>query len=276
MKLIRISDGYSERCLELPVRKFVPQEGDKLERTWDHKGEKKSVRIPPYALEDFQAGKMAYANHIRNSVGDTFKNVLGRPDGLLYKTYSQAAQLSTEAEKSSDTGELLRETFKLWMSVRLSTRSVSIVGDETLGMARDILDETHPDHGKVPLPPVLGAQLDLILIHHIQTKLRRELLDRLQKMILKNKPSTWLVTYLVIFILLHNAALIINHDASYARKHGMKVRSGSSFLTSVKRVLLHVYVVCACVLACVPVVAEQHDSVSFSSPCSSSSRRASH
>ena len=49
------------------------------------------------------------------------------------------------------------------------------------------------------------------------------MLDRLQKMILKNKPGTWLVTYLVTFILLHNAALIIDHDASYASKHGMKV-----------------------------------------------------
>jgi hypothetical protein len=73
------------------------------------------------------------------------------------------------------------------------------------------------------MPPVLGAQLDLILIQHIQTRLRRELLDKLQKTILKNKHSTWFVTYLVTFILLHNSALITAHDANYARKHGMKV-----------------------------------------------------
>lgn len=91
-------------------------------------------------------------------------------------------------------------------------------------MKQNILDETNPNHGKIPLPPVLGAQMDLILIHHIQTKLRRELLDKLQKMMSKNKQSTWLVTYLVIFILLHNTALITAHDAGYAKKHGMKRR----------------------------------------------------
>lgn len=178
--------------------------------------------IPPYALEELEDGKLAYAKHIRDSVNDTFESVLGTPQGLLVKTYSEASKL-WKVSSSIEASELLGWTFRLWMSIRLSTRSVSIVGQETLGMKPNILDETHPNHGKIPLPPVLGAQLDLILIHHIQTKLRRELLDKLQKLILKNKQSNWLLTYLVTFVLLHNAAMIIAHDASYARKHGMKV-----------------------------------------------------
>jgi hypothetical protein len=225
IKHIRVADGYSGRHIELRVRRFVPQEGDKLERTWDHMGVKKSVCIPPYALENLKECKDAYDQHIRDSVSDTFRTVLGRPEGLLYKTYSQAAKLWQDPSASSEVTELLKGIFTLWMSIRLSTRSVSIIGEETLGMKPDILDETHPEHGKIPLPPVLGAQLDLILIHHIQSKLRRELLDKLQKLILKNKAETWFVAYLVTFILLHNAALITAHDASYARKHGMKVRS---------------------------------------------------
>lgn len=105
----------------------------------------------------------------------------------------------------------------------MTTKSTIIVGTETLGMPRNIMDETSPNHGTIPLPPVMGAQLDLILIHQIQMGLRRELLDRLQKMIQTNKQRTWLSSYLVTFILLHNIALITDHDASYARKHGMKV-----------------------------------------------------
>jgi hypothetical protein len=119
--------------------------------------------------------------------------------------------------------ELLNWTLRLWIAVRLSTTSAFIAGKEKLGMSTDILDQTSPNPGKIPLPPVLGAQMDLILIQHIQTKLRHELLDNLQKVMLKNKPSSWLVTYLVTFILLHNVALITKHDAGYARKHGMKV-----------------------------------------------------
>lgn len=227
MKTIHISDGYSAKCIELRVREFVPQDGDKLERSWYHNGTQKSVQIPPFALVDMEDAKKAYTKHIRDSMSDIFRTVLGRSDGLLYKTYLQAWQICRDPSTPIEALELLNWTLRLWVSIRLSTTSGFIVGNETLGMNGDILDDTSPNPGKIPMPPVLGAQMDLVLIHHIQTKLRRELLDRLQKMVLKNKQSSWLVTYLVTFILLHNTALITAHDASYARKHGMKVSSDS-------------------------------------------------
>jgi hypothetical protein len=223
IKIIRLSEGYSRQFIELRVRRFVPQDGDKLERTWDHNGSKRSVSIPPFALVDLEEGRKAYTKYIRDSMVDTFPRILGPKDGLLYKTYLEAWRLCRDPSTSLEALQLLNWTFRLWMSIRLSTTSIFIVGDETLGMPSDILDETSPNHGKIPVPPVLGAQTDLILIHHVQTKLRRELLDKLQKMTLKNKQDTWLLTYLVTFMLLHNAAMIMAHDARYARKHGMKV-----------------------------------------------------
>ncbi|KNA94500.1 hypothetical protein FOXG_00523 [Fusarium oxysporum f. sp. lycopersici 4287] len=168
--------------------------------------------------------KKEYLDHIENSMQDAFTKLLGPPEGLLFRTYLRAWKIFKDPSTMPECVELIHHTLLLWMSIRLTTRSSFIVGEETLGMKQNILDETNPNHGKIPLPPVLGAQMDLILIHHIQTKLRRELLDKLQKMMSKNKQSTWLVTYLVIFILLHNTALITAHDAGYAKKHGMKRR----------------------------------------------------
>jgi hypothetical protein len=223
--VIRLSEGYSKRGLELRVRQFVPQEGDKLERTWDYNGSKRSVSIPPFALVDLEEGRQAYSKYIGDSMADTFPRLLGPQNGLLYKTYLQAWRLCRDRSSTSiEALELLRCTFRLWMSIRLSSSSIFIIGDEKLGMPNDILDETNPNHGKIPIPPVLGAQTDVILIHHVQTKLRRELLDRLQKFVLKSRQDTWLLVYLVTFILLHNAAMIMAHDANYARKHGMKRR----------------------------------------------------
>ncbi|KAF7546368.1 hypothetical protein G7Z17_g8486 [Cylindrodendrum hubeiense] len=224
LKTIYISDGLSNKCVEVQVRRFIPQAGDKLERTWDFKGMKRSVSIPPYALVKLDDVKRAYSEHIQESMREAFGSLLGRPESLLYQTYDRAWRIFRDPSTPMECLDLLGRTLMLWMSIRLSTRSSFIVGNETLGMPRDILDETSPNHGMIPLPPVLGAQLDLVLIHHIQTRLRRELLDRLQKMIQKNKQSTWLVTYLVTFILLHNTALITGHDAGYAKKHGMKRR----------------------------------------------------
>ncbi|KAH6610519.1 hypothetical protein Trco_000539 [Trichoderma cornu-damae] len=224
VKVIYISVYFSNRYLPLKVRKFVPQEGDKLERTWDYQGTKKSVEIPPYALIDLEAGKSAYTKYIRDSMTDVFRNILGNSDSLLYRTYLQAWHMWRDPATPTESFDLLNWTLRLWIAVRLSTTSAFIAGRETLGMSTDILDQTSPDPGKIPLPPVLGAQMDMILIQHIQTKLRHELLDNLQKVMLRNKPSSWLVTYLVTFILLHNVALITKHDAAYARKHGMKRR----------------------------------------------------
>ncbi|KAK1250806.1 hypothetical protein MKX07_005361 [Trichoderma sp. CBMAI-0711] len=224
VKVIYISVGFSNRYMPLQVRRFVPRDGDKLERTWDYRGAKKSVIIPPYALIDLEAGKSAYTRYIRDSMTDIFRNMLGDSENLLYKTYLQAWHMWKDPATPPETFDLLNWTLRLWIAVRLSTTSAFIAGKEKLGMATDILDETSPNPGKIPLPPVLGAQMDMILIQHIQTKLRHELLDNLQKVMLKNKPSSWLVTYLVAFILLHNVALITKHDASYARKHGMNRR----------------------------------------------------
>ncbi|KAG5938453.1 hypothetical protein E4U59_003767 [Claviceps monticola] len=224
MKVIHISTTYSKKTIELQVRQFVPLEGDKLERTWVHQGTKKSVTVPPYALMDLDAGKKAYLKHIYASMGDTLQLVADRSRGLVRMTYIQAFRVYRDPAIPEDWKQLLDWTFRLWMSVRLSTTSDFIVGEEKLGMADDILDETHPNPGRIPVPPVLGAQLDLVMIHQIQARLRHEVLDKLQKMILKNKPNTWFVTYLVLFLLLHNAALITAHDASYARKHGILSR----------------------------------------------------
>lgn len=223
IRTVYISVRYSKERLPLKVRRFVPQEGDKLERTWAYRGTKKSALIPPYALVDVEAGTSAYTTYIRESMKDIFQTMLGKEDDLLYKTYLLAYHMWQKEERTSEAFGLLNWTLRLWVAIRLSTTSAFIVGKETLDMPANILDESNPDHGKIPLPPVMGAQMDMILIHHIQNKLRHELLDNLQKVMLRNKPTSWLVTYLVSFILLHNIALITKHDASYANKHGMNV-----------------------------------------------------
>jgi len=231
-RVIQVSEGYSDRVLELRVRRFVPQDGDKLERSWAYNGEKRTAKIPPFALIDLGRGKTSYVKYIRDSMDQAFDKILSRKRsgkrderrGMLYQTYIQAVKHCELRNTPEESKDVLLLTFRLWMAIRLSTKSVFIVGEDTLGMSRDILDETSGNPGKIPLPPVLGAQLDVILIHHIQSNLRRQVLEKVEKMVSKRQLDTWMGTYLVTFMLLHNASLIIAHDKEYAKKHGMKVR----------------------------------------------------
>lgn len=224
VRTIRVTEGYTGKSVTLQVREFKPQPGDSLERSWVSNGVKKRVRIPPYAIVNLEEARAAFDRYIRLGLLDCCKHLLGQRDKMLWQTYSLAMKIAMDPSTPPSEKRLLGATLELWMSVRLTTKSFEIVGDDTLGMPRDIInDRANPLHGKIPLPPVMGAQIDSVLIHQIQPQLRQKTLEELQKMTLEKKQKTWLTTYLVTFILLHNMALITKHDADYARKHGMNV-----------------------------------------------------
>ncbi|KAJ3494896.1 hypothetical protein NLG97_g3782 [Lecanicillium saksenae] len=219
-----LRNGFSEHTVELQVRQFVPVEGDKLERTWSYNGEKRAVSIPPFALIDMEKARKSFARHIDESIADTLRKKAVPSMRMMYVTYLAAHKLAQKENLAPELSNILQSTFRLWTSARLNTISCFIVGNDTLGMPQDILDDTSPTPGKVPLPPVMGAQLNLVMIHQIQAGLRKSVLDQLQKIVQKNKQSNWLVTYYVDFMLLHNASMIISHDAGYAIKHGINRR----------------------------------------------------
>jgi len=223
-RVIQVTEGYTGRPIRLQVRRFQPQDGDKLDRSWVSGGVRKSVTIPPFAIVDMESAKSAFDEHIKEGLWACCKQLLG-PEKLLWQTYALAIKLMAHPSTNESERKLLVSTLDLWMSVRLTTKSFEIVGNDTLDMPQNLIqDENNPLHGKIPLPPVMGAQIDSVLIHQIQPQLRRRTLEELQKMTQDKKQKTWLTTYLVTFILLHNIALITKHDADYARKHGMKRR----------------------------------------------------
>ncbi|KAL2023444.1 hypothetical protein VTK56DRAFT_2440 [Thermocarpiscus australiensis] len=225
VRIVHVTEGYTGRSVRLQVRRFQPQEGDKLERSWVSNGVKQSISIPPYAIVNMEDTRAAFDQYIKHGLLDCCNHLLGSRDKLLWRTYFLAMKTAADSSTSESEKRLLATTLDLWMSVRLTTKSFEIVGDDTLGMPQDLIkDKDNPLHGKIPLPPVMGAQIDSVLIHQIQPQLRRKALEELQKMTQEKKQRTWLTTYLVTFILLHNIALITKHDAEYAKKHGMKRR----------------------------------------------------
>ncbi|KAK4153399.1 hypothetical protein C8A00DRAFT_33883 [Chaetomidium leptoderma] len=226
VRTIRVTEGYTGQSVRLQVRQFRPQEGDKVKRSWvARNGDKHEVKIPAFAIVNLDDAKAEFDQYIKIGLVDCCHHLLGSRDELLSRTYSLAIKTARDSSTSQSEKSLLISTLDLWMSVRLTTKSFEIVGDDTLGMARDIInDQDNPQHGKIPLPPVMGAQIDSVIIHQIQPRLRRKALEELQKMTQEKKQKTWLTTYLVTFVLLHNIALITKHDADYAKKHGLPTR----------------------------------------------------
>lgn len=226
-KIVYVTEGYTSQPVKLRVRQFVPQAGDALERTWVFNGSKRKVNIPPFAIVNLTEAKAAYQRYIDQAIGECCRQITKDKDKLIRATYGLAIAVASEDATSPKEKELLGKVLRLWTAIRLTTKSTYIVGNETLGMSHDIMDETSSLHGHIPLPPVMGAQIELVLIHQIQNALRKEILEELRVMTEGNNHATWLTTYLVTFILLHNVALLCQHDAGYARKHGIKVGPNS-------------------------------------------------
>ncbi|EAA34527.3 hypothetical protein NCU03248 [Neurospora crassa OR74A] len=222
VRTIRVTEGYTGKWIELQVRQFEPQPGDSLYRKWVSKnGEVKRAEVPAFAIVDMESAKTSFNEYIKRALGNCCTYLL-RKERLLQRTYSLAIKIMKHSSTHETERRLIKSTLDLWMSVRLTTKSFEIVGEERLGMPQDIIDDPDsPLCGKIPLPPVMGAQIDSILIHQVQPQLRRDTLEELQKMTQEKKQRTWLTTYLVTFILLHNIALITKHDADYAKKHSL-------------------------------------------------------
>ncbi|KFZ13964.1 hypothetical protein V502_06327 [Pseudogymnoascus sp. VKM F-4520 (FW-2644)] len=222
---IQVSEGYTSTPLKLVVSKFRPVKGDVLERSWvSNEGVKKRVAIPAYAIKDLSAARDAYKNYINQGGAEFFQGALDPKDKFLWTTYSMAITTANDADVPMAERKLLRMVLQLWVAIRLNTKSTNIVGPETLGMPSDIFDSTHPTPGRIPIPPVMGNQIELILSREIQDPLRADILEALQKLIYSNKPGCWFTIYLCTFILLHNCSMITKHDSAYARKHGLQVR----------------------------------------------------
>jgi hypothetical protein len=224
VRFIQVSQEGMPVPLRLQVRRFLPQPGDKLKRTWKHGGTVKAADIPPYAIVSLDPVEAQYMAMIEGGLHQCIDSIVDGQPSLLRETYLRALLLGRDPSTAPDDRDLLMQAIRLWVAVRLGTRSDEIVGSETLDMPRDIMDATSPLHGKIPLPPVMGAQLDLVLTRTLIPRLRKMLLLQLQKISQANLARNWLVMYLVFFILLDNASLLFLHDRKYVEKHGIRGR----------------------------------------------------
>ena len=103
----------------------------------------------------------------------------------------------------------------------MESRSDHICSKETLGMKPQFYEPKSINDGKILLPPVLSAQMEVIVTAMILQPAQKDILHRLRKLMEKNKRHYWFTIYLCIFILLHSCALLTAVDNNKARKQGL-------------------------------------------------------
>ncbi|KAK2772710.1 hypothetical protein FQN53_004457 [Emmonsiellopsis sp. PD_33] len=223
VRTIYVKSDVCPEPLELSVRKFVPIPEDRLHKGWMDGKVKKFKETTPYAIVNMISSVETMRTYIHAHTFKCMDFFLRGTDDLIVKTYSFARRYMVQTP-FEDEKLLLQNFFQLWFAIRRTATVEHIVGEDTIDMAPETVDRSYPLFGKVPLPPVLIQQLDMILTLGVLNPLRKKVLEGFQKLVLANKPRSWLTIYLVTFMLLHSVAVITAENYKNARQHGLRRR----------------------------------------------------
>lgn len=118
---------------------------------------------------------------------------------------------------------LVDRALKLWVACRFIETPWSITSAETLGMSKDPSLDC-PYHDRIPVPPIVDLQIDLIVINEILQPELKKILKMMKTMLESSDPwNNWFEIYLAYFILLQNVELTMAHDAWFVKRHNLKV-----------------------------------------------------
>jgi len=96
--------------------------------------------------------------------------------------------------------DILGETLRIAIVTRFYCRSFGLAGSELLGIVQDT-DLESPWFGRVPVPPMLDAQLDE-LWRGMMMRRQKRLLSMLKGNIINRRRESWLKTFLTTFVIL--------------------------------------------------------------------------
>lgn len=112
-------------------------------------------------------------------------------------------------------------SLRLWVVSRMASNPESICDTEKVGPL--VTDSSSPYYGMRPLPPVMNAQLEVIMYSTLLRPLRKSILADLELLLRQKERSNWLTIYLTLFILLHNCSLTTRRDEEFARRSKLSV-----------------------------------------------------
>ena len=119
--------------------------------------------------------------------------------------------------------DALDEALNIAIMTRLISKSFNIVsGHEALGLG-PIADPSSPLHGRIPIPPMLDAQMDSILMDFMKTR-QRHGLSKLKTLMMSHSKENWFMIFLTMIVLLPNLEFLYEHQREQKERYGTTVR----------------------------------------------------
>lgn len=220
--------------LKLICREFPETPGIRSVKSWTKGSQKIDIRLPNYVMTSRQ-----YIETSRNM--DTLveteydrlvTELADDQDDIVSWTLSEAVRQAEKVSNSSGNGihhqlslyvkcTPIRTALQLSILSRLASKSFNIYGQETLGIRQE-MDPECPYYGRRPMPPLLDAQLDHMLMEKMEI-LKKSVLSELRRMIAGQGRKHWFKIYLIISILLFNLESVYQNQCRQIRRYQERV-----------------------------------------------------
>ncbi|KAL2038863.1 hypothetical protein N7G274_008385 [Stereocaulon virgatum] len=201
--------------LELNCRQFPVVPGIPVTRRWRRdNGERAGIDLPRYAMPAAELTQTA--GKIEKLIKAHFKTLLlelqhGRNDIIRCAL--------AEAARHVGSCDALDGALNIAIMTRLVSKSFNIMnGPETLGMT-PVDDPTSPYYERIPIPPMLDAQIDNLLMQKMKVQ-RKQVLSKLKKMIMSHSKQNWFMILLIIIVLLSNIEFLYQNQHDQIERYG--------------------------------------------------------
>ncbi|KAE9378490.1 hypothetical protein N431DRAFT_435586 [Stipitochalara longipes BDJ] len=214
-KTVELSQGVVPNRLKIRLDRYQPKDTDRQYYQWfNNEGVQQKYHTPAYGIENLSVAQHAIEGFLRDNSEAYIETHLKDATEITRKTFHTAQQ--------NKHLPLVERALKLWVGCRFIEDPWSIVGTETLSQSRDP-NPACPYHTKIPVPPIVDLQLDLIVINELLQPELKKILKMLKTLLESSDPwNNWFEIYLAYFILLHNVELTMAHDAWFVKWNNLK------------------------------------------------------
>ena len=220
--------------LKLTCREFPETPGVRSVKSWTKGSRKIDIHLPNCVMTTRQ-----YAETAKNMdalVEAEYERLVTElaidQDDIVSRTLSEAVRQAKKVSKSPRRlchyqlnlfikCSPIRNALHLSILSRLASKSFNIYGQETLGIQQE-MDPECPYYGRRPIPPLLDAQLDHMLMEKMDS-LKRSVLSELRRMIAGQGRKHWFKIYLIMSVLLFNLESVYQNQLRQMQRYQERV-----------------------------------------------------
>lgn len=223
-KFVELSQGWTSKTMRIRLDQYKPMSTDKQYYSWFDNGVEQKYQTPAFGISN--------SDEANSSIG---KFLVQNFDAYLDFHMRNAPEITKRTFRSAQNNmhlPLVERALKLWVGCRFIEDPWSMTGSEVLGMSKDP-NPNCPYHDRIPVPPIVDLQIDLIVINDFLQPEMRRIIRTLKTMLESKDPWTnWFEIYLAYFILLHNVELTMAHDAWFVKRHNLKSKYSNKLLVN--------------------------------------------